>query len=218
MKKNQKNNLLKYELNLLSKGVNYIAGVDEVGRGALAGPMVVAAVILNPKHIIEYQNFFDEFVEYTQINDSKKLTDKKRRFISEFLQRESITYSVVEMSSTQIDSEGIMPCTLTAFYRAIKNLNTNPNHILTDAFEIKQIARQSQTNLQKGDSTSITIAAASIIAKVYRDNLMIKMHEEDKYKVYGFDKHKGYGTKQHIDAIRQHGHSDIHRLSFRVKI
>lgn len=212
-----KPNLTIYEKQLWDKGCKFIAGVDEVGRGSLAGPMVVCAAVLNKEHLGNLENLKDEHKTYAEIKDSKLISPAKRHRISKFLLSEVISYSIVEVPNFEIDSKGIMPCTISAFSKSIKKLSKKPHHILTDNFELPYIATQSQTNLVRGDNKSITIAAASIIAKVYRDNLMIKYHEEhDKYKVYRFDKHKGYGTKLHRDMIKKHGHSDLHRKSFKI--
>ncbi len=215
--------LTKYEINAWKSGVEYIAGVDEVGRGALAGPMVVSAVILNKKHIIEQdfslRTLTKEYELYEKINDSKKVSDKVRRIISSFLHTELIDYSLVEVPHSDIDKLGISTCTERAFHSAINSLKIRPSHIFTDSFEIKMLAKESQTNLVRGDSLSISIAAASIIAKVYRDDLMIKLHDNNSnYQVYGFDKHKGYGTLAHRRAIKEHGLSDIHRKSYSINL
>ncbi|OGC46124.1 hypothetical protein A2V49_03540 [candidate division WWE3 bacterium RBG_19FT_COMBO_34_6] len=213
-----KNDLLAFEKKLWNKSIGYIAGIDEVGRGAFAGPMVVAAVILSKNHLEALDDLNDELKLYTQINDFKLLTPKKRGIISDFLQKESLSYSIVEISNDEIDKIGLTSCTQKLFYESVLKLSVKPEHILTDTFEIKSIDRTYQTNITKGDTKSITIAAASIIAKVYRDNLMIKIHNmSDKYKVYGFDKHKGYGTKLHREMIEKYGYSDLHRQSFHFK-
>ncbi|MFC1756007.1 ribonuclease HII [Patescibacteria group bacterium] len=211
-------NLTTFEKELWDKGLKYVAGIDEVGRGCLAGPMVVCAVILNKEHILDLENLDDEHKIYSDIKDSKLLTPKKRLNIRDNIINEVISYSLVEVPHNKIDSHGITQCTKEAFYSSVKKLNVNPHHILTDNFEVPGIAQQSQTNLIRGDNKSITVAAASIIAKVYRDDLMVKLHEEsDKYKVYRFDKHKGYGTALHREMIHKHGRSDIHRKSFKVR-
>lgn len=210
--------LTKYEKELWNRGLKYIAGIDEVGRGALAGPMVVSAVILNPKHLNDYTNLSDEYNLYHDVRDSKKVSDKKRRSVSKFLRNEAISYSIVEVPHTDIDKLGIAKCTQIAFSKAVTKLNKAPHHVFTDTFEINDLAKHTQTNIKRGDNLSVTIAAASIVAKVYRDDLMIKLHEDnEKYQVYGFDRHKGYGTVMHREMIKKHGHSDIHRLSFKVK-
>lgn len=206
-----------FEKQLWNKGLEYIAGVDEVGRGSLAGPMVVCAVILKREHLKDLTNLKDEHKTYAEIKDSKLLSGNKRRRISEFIISELVSYSIIEVPNYEIDASGIMPCTISAFSKSISKLDVKPHHILTDSFEIPNIAKQTQTNLVRGDNKSISIAAASIIAKVYRDNLMVDFHEKHhKYKVYRFDKHKGYGTKLHRDMIKKHGHSDLHRKSFNI--
>jgi len=211
-------NLTRFEQQHWAKGLKYVAGIDEVGRGCLAGPMVVCAAILNKNYILDIDNLADEHKIYSEIKDSKLLTPKKRLNIRDAIINEVISYSIIEVPHHKIDSDGITKCTKEAFYLAVKRLDVKPHHILTDNFEIPGIATQSQTNLIRGDNKSITVAAASIIAKVYRDELMVKLHEDsDKYKVYGFDRHKGYGTVFHRDMIKKHGRSDIHRKSFRVR-
>ena len=211
-------NLTLFEKELWSKGDNYVAGIDEVGRGCLAGPMVVCATILNKNHISDMENLPDEHNLYAEIKDSKLLTPNKRRNIRDFVINEVISYSIIEVPHFKIDSDGLTRCTKEAFYLAVKKLKVKPHHILTDVYEIPGIATQSQTNLIRGDNKSISIAAASIIAKVYRDELMVKLHEEsDKYKMYRFDKHKGYGTALHREMVKKHGRSDIHRKSFKVR-
>ena len=209
--------LLKYELDLINSGIDLIAGVDEVGRGALAGPMVVAAAILNPEHIRNYDVVSADLQEYLAVKDSKLISAKKRILLSKFLQNVLICYSIIELQNTQIDKEGIATCTQIGFFESIKKLKVKPDHVLTDTFEIKSLTISHQTNIISGDNKSISIAAASIVAKVYRDNLMINFHnEEEKYSVYGFDKHKGYGTKLHKEMIKKFGLSDLHRKSFKL--
>lgn len=224
--------MLYLEKSLYDKGIKYIAGVDEVGRGPLAGPMVIGAVILdiekifndflNPQVLktnIEKDNFLDLInndVEYKKsygrINDSKKLTEKTRNELEIFIKNNCLTYSIIEISHKELDSIGLSQATQKAFYNSIKNLKIEPQHIFTDAFKIKKISEEKQTNLIRGDSTSISIAAASIIAKVYRDNLMFKLSKI--YPQYGFEMHKGYGTKKHLEAINKYGPCEIHRKSF----
>ena len=210
-------NLIKYELPLWQGGMDYIAGVDEVGRGSLAGPMVVCAAIINKEQLFRINELDLDKFPYHEIKDSKKLTANKRHYISAFLHNELLSYSLVEINNQKIDELGIVACTQLAFSKAIKKLELKPQHVFTDNYEIKDLARQSQTNLVRGDNKSITVAAASIVAKVYRDNLMVELHRNhDKYQVYQFHKHKGYGTKLHREMIKKHGHSDIHRKTFRV--
>ncbi len=207
-------NNIRYEKSLWDKGIRYIAGVDEVGRGPLAGPLVVCAVILDLNKI-RVANYAEPSMindVYSQIKDSKKITDRNRRKIEQKLKNEVITYSIVKISNKEIDKIGIAKATQKAFYNAITKLKIPAEHILTDMFAIKNLSSEKQTNIPKGDSLSITIGAASIIAKVYRDNLMIKFHT--KYPKYGFDRHKGYGTAKHMQAIKKMGICPIHRKSF----
>lgn len=203
---------ISYELKHYNRGVNHIAGIDEVGRGPLAGPMVTAAVVFKRSDIEALlespQKMPKEFLEIT---DSKKISEKKRERLSEFIKEHAQSYSIQELSVDLIDTQGISQATQIGFYNAFKNLSY-AEFVLTDNFKINAMPLNEQENITKGDILSISIAAASIIAKVYRDNLMKKLAEE--YSVYGFDKHKGYGTKVHIEAIKIHGPSVHHRKSF----
>jgi ribonuclease HII len=231
-----------YEKKLWSEGAKYIVGLDEVGRGPLAGPLVVCAAILDsnkvlkalenstpmqrgengdstPKVLSNLKNSstrnydvlsVDNF--YTQITDSKLISPKKRDNINDLLINEAIDYSIVEFSNEEIDKVGLGQLTTYAFYSALKNLKIQFDHVLTDAFPIRQIKSEKQTNIIRGDSLSITVGAASIMAKVYRDNIMVQMHT--KYPRYGFDKHKGYGTREHIAALQKYGPCEIHRKSY----
>lgn len=221
------NYLFKYESELWGKGVNFIAGVDEAGRGPLAGPLVVSAVILK-KEVLEsvaeeiqgMTNALGNYdvkmgkslLPYTQINDSKKLSEKKREELFKFIKTEAHTFSIIEISHKDIDQQGILPATEWGFLTAVKELKSKVEHVLTDHVKVKNIPKNQQTNITKGDSLSINIAAASILAKVYRDNLMREYAKQ--YPKYGFEKHKGYGTKKHREAIFEHGPCDIHRRSF----
>ena len=212
--------LLSFEKELLAKKIKYIAGVDEVGRGCLAGPMVVGAVILNSDHLREVLLNNDvscpkNLEQYAQIKDSKKLTPKKRKELADFIKVNAISYSIEIIESTKLDEWGISKSTQIGFFNAVHNLATAPDHILTDAFAIKTLPPEVQTNIVGGDNLSITIAAASIVAKVFRDELMVSLHNNYKeYKKYAFDQHKGYGTHKHLEAIRQYGICDLHRKSF----
>lgn len=204
--------MLDFEKKLFNKGIKYIAGIDEVGRGPLAGPMVIGSVILDLEKVLNTN--YDVVWEktYGRINDSKKLTEKARVELEKFILGNCISFSIVEIPHGELDLVGISQSTQNAFYRAINLLDTKPQHIFTDTFEIKKITKENQTNIVKGDSKSITIAAASIVAKVHRDNIMIKYAEQ--YPNYGFEKHKGYGTKYHVEMIDKHGPCEIHRTSF----
>ncbi|NMB69926.1 ribonuclease HII [candidate division WWE3 bacterium] len=208
--------LLKFEKEALLKGYKYIAGIDEVGRGPLAGPMVVAAVILNIKELLEYEKIEgftnNDVVSYSKINDSKKLTQKARESLETFIKSKAISYKIVEVSNNEIDAKGISQITQYAFFKAVSELHIKADYIITDNFPILKIVPYLQTNLPKGDTLSMSVAAASIIAKVYRDALM--RDEHNNYPDYGFDKHKGYGTAEHIAALKKYGPCPLHRISF----
>jgi ribonuclease HII len=212
--------MLHYETKKQKLGVNLIAGVDEAGRGPLAGPLVAAAVILdlesiNPSNKVTRNNDVVSDILgdlWSEINDSKKLTQKKRGELYEFIITNAVSFSIVEISSIQIDKQGIAKANKNALYQAVKDLKIQPQHILSDYFKIDNLPQQMQTNITKGDSLSLSIAAASILAKVHRDNIMQQMHL--KYPQYGFDTHKGYGTKAHKTALSQFGPCEIHRRSF----
>jgi len=214
---------IQFEQDLLDKNIQYIAGVDEVGRGCLAGPMVVAAVILNAADLCKLANNdvtdletvqTEEFQKYTQINDSKLINPNKRSELSKFIQSVSTCYSIEIIEPQLIDKFGISQVTQIGFYNAIQKLSTKPDYILTDAFKIKKYPEQIQTNIIKGDRKSISIGAASIIAKVFRDNLMCQLHQNPIYEPYCFNQHKGYGTKLHMAMLKKHGPCSIHRRSF----
>ncbi len=219
-------NNLQYEEFLWRKGIELIAGVDEVGRGALAGPMVVGAVILKADDLRKHTNepsrtnirdrlFCKQNNDiYSQIKDSKLLSPKKREVLSAFILQNCLCYSVFQVSAQEIDTYGISACTQKAFFGAIKALKIAPEHILTDAFPIKAFPSAIQTNIIAGDRASLTISAASIVAKIFRDNLMYDLGKQMNYINYGFAQHKGYGTKLHMERIKQYGVSNIHRKSF----
>ena len=190
-----------FETKLWEQGLSHIAGIDEVGRGCFAGPVVAAAVILP-----------STFNATDKINDSKKLSPKVRKELAEIIKKHATAYSIAEVSVPVINELGIGKATQQAFRMAVSNLEIAPDHILMDAFLIDDIAPTVQTPIIHGDQLSISIAAASIIAKVFRDELMEKLHEQ--YEVYDFFTNKGYGTKKHRDAIGIHGLCDLHRTSF----
>ncbi len=192
-----------YELNFWNNNIEYVAGVDEVGRGCFAGPVVAAAVIL-PKG----------FENTCGIDDSKRLSPKRREELSAYIQENAVTYAIAEISVPVINAMGIGKATQLAFSQAIKNLISPPQHILMDAFLIQSIASEVQTPIIHGDRKSVTIAAASIIAKVYRDTLMQELHSICEQ--YDFMTNKGYGTKAHRLAITQYGLSPYHRTSFNL--
>lgn len=194
-----KDKMLEYERSLYKQGFDLIAGVDEVGRGPLYGPVVVAAVIL-PK---------DYYVD--GLDDSKKLTPKKRDKLYDIILENALDISIFEVSSQEIDEINILNATKKAMYNAIKGLKTIPNHVLIDAVNLEDLTIPS-TSIIKGDAKSASIAAASIVAKVHRDRMLIE--EEKIHPGYGFDKHKGYGTKLHIEKIKELGVLENHRKSF----
>ncbi len=187
-----------FETELYNKGINFIAGIDEVGRGPLVGPVVTAAVIL-PK------DFYDE-----RINDSKKLTEKKRELLYDVIMENAISVGIGISSEDVIDEINILNATKRAMLEAVNNLSVKPEHLLIDA--VKLDTDIPQTSIIKGDAKSESIAAASIIAKVTRDRMMVeldKIHPE-----YDFKHNKGYGTKKHIEAIRKYGIIKEHRKTF----
>jgi ribonuclease HII len=190
-----------HERKLWKQGFNYIAGVDEVGRGCFAGPVVAAAVILP-----------QGFNATDKINDSKQLSPKVRKELAVIIQKHALAFSIAEVSVAIINSIGIGKAAQQAFVKAVNGLKTAPEHILIDAFMISELEKLKQTAIVHGDCISISIAAASIIAKVYRDDLMEQLHP--KYTVYDFFTNKGYGTKKHRDAIGKYGLCDLHRKSF----
>ncbi len=205
MKKSQTTKpTFEYESQLWEQGLQYIAGVDEVGRGCFAGPVVAAAVILP-----------SNFNATDKINDSKKLSPKVRKELSEIIKEHALAYAISEVSVFVINNIGVGAAAQQAFVNSIMNLKIKPEHILIDAFMITALNKENQTPIIHGDGLSISIAAASIIAKVYRDELMEKLHEE--YKDYDFFTNKGYGTLKHREAIGKHGLCDLHRTSFNLE-
>ena len=192
-------NMLEIENELYAKGYNLICGVDEAGRGPLCGPVVAAAVILPKGACIE------------GINDSKKLTEKKREFLFDKIKGEAIAIGIGISDVDVIEKVNILNATKIAMIQAIKDLNVKPDYVLIDGNQKIDIDILMDT-IVKGDSKSESIAAASIIAKVTRDRLLFQY--DRKYPEYGFAKHKGYGTKLHIEAIKQYGITPIHRASF----
>ena len=177
-----------------------IAGIDEAGRGPLAGPVVCACVIMP----------LDEDKIIEGINDSKKLSAKKRDVLYDKIIEKAISYKIVEVDHKTIDEINILQSTRKGMKEAVEGLNITPDIVLIDAVNIDTCLPQE--SIIKGDTLSYNIAAASILAKVYRDRLMEKL--DKKYPEYGFKKHKGYGTKSHIEALKKYRKSEIHRDSF----
>ncbi|MBU2471985.1 MAG: ribonuclease HII [Bacteroidetes bacterium] len=200
--------MIEYESKFWENGLRFIAGVDESGRGPLAGPVVAAAVVF-PKSL-----FARDSNLIADVKDSKKLTHKKRVQVFENIQKKALSIGVGIVSHNVIDEVNILNATFRAMHKAINRLVPPPDHLLIDGPHFAEMDIPC-TKIIDGDSKSFTIAAASIIAKVVRDNLMAEYDE--KYPEYGFSKHKGYGTSAHIAAIKKFGYCEIHRRSFKFK-
>ncbi|UQS85406.1 ribonuclease HII [Apilactobacillus apisilvae] len=190
---------LRYENHFWNNGIKYVAGVDEVGRGPLAGPVVTAAVIL--------PNDFELY----EVNDSKKLSPKKRLELSELIKQNALYYNIGIASNKIIDQINIYEATRSAMKDAIDGLSVTPKEIIVDAMNIDVPIHQ--TRLIKGDAKSASVSAASIIAKVYRDNLMDEYNNQ--YPEYDFNHNSGYGTKNHLYALKKYGATPIHRKTFK---
>ena len=189
------------EATLIASGISKIAGCDEAGRGPCAGPLVVAAVNLQfPLH---------ESLE--EIRDSKELSEGKRENLYDLIIENALSYSIIEISPAEIDAKGLHKCNLEGMRRAISTLKIEPDYVLTDGYPINGLDRPTLA-IWKGDQVSITVGAASILAKVYRDRKMILL--DKKYPGYGLAEHKGYITARHTAAINQLGVTEIHRKSF----
>ena len=191
--------MMNYEKELYEKEIEYIAGIDEAGRGPLCGPVVSAAVILKKGDYIE------------GVNDSKKLSEKKREKLFDEIKERAVAIGIGIVDEKTIDEINILEATRLAMKKAVENLEVAPQHVLVDA-EKKVPIDVPYTPIIKGDALSVSIAAASIIAKVTRDRMLYEM--DKKYPEYGLAKNKGYGTKAHIEAIKQYGLTEIHRKSF----
>ena len=194
------NNLYEYEKELWNSGIDYVAGVDEVGRGPLIGPVVTACVILPKDFKLE------------GLTDSKKLTEKKREDFYPYIMEHALSVSVGIKNEKVIDEVNIYEATKLAMYEAIEKSKVKPQHVLIDAMKLENLDIPS-TSIIKGDANSITIAAASVIAKVTRDHMMIELDKQ--YPMYGFKDHKGYPTKKHIEAIMEYGLIDGYRKTFK---
>ncbi|MBR2371358.1 MAG: ribonuclease HII [Clostridia bacterium] len=190
--------MLQFEKEYISQGKKLVAGIDEAGRGPLAGPVVVASVIMPMDNIIE------------GINDSKKLSEKKRNLLFEKIKEVALAYHIEVVDEKVIDEINILNATKLGMKNCIDKLSLVPDVVLIDAVKIDSDVQT--VSIIKGDAKSYSIAAASILAKVYRDNMMLQYDKE--YPIYNFAKHKGYGTKAHIDTIKQHGICPIHRRTF----
>jgi len=191
------------------------AGCDEAGRGPLAGAVFAAAVILNPERI-------KDVPEFAWLNDSKQLTDKQRYTLRPVIEREALSWAVVEVSPAEIDRRNILQCAILGMQRALDQLSVRPQHILVDGNKWKPYVPSGELlaipadTVVHGDATYMSIAAASVLAKTYRDDYMIRLHSE--YPQYGWDKNKGYPTLEHYAALRQYGPTPYHRMTFNLKL
>lgn len=190
--------LYKYEKELWNNGINYIGGVDEVGRGPLIGPVVTACVILPKDFALE------------GLTDSKKLTEKKREKYYDYIMDHALSIGIGQTSPEVIDKVNIYEATKLAMKEAINNCSIKPEHVLIDAMKLE--LDMPSTSIIKGDAKSITIAAASVIAKVTRDRMLIEL--DKKYPMYGFKNHKGYPTKAHVEAINKYGLINGYRKTY----
>ena len=193
-----------HELIAQKNGYAAVCGVDEAGRGPLAGPVCAAAVILNPNCPID------------GINDSKKLSEKKREALYDVIINQAVAYGIAFATVEEIEEHNILNATYLAMNRAIEKLNVKADFALVDGNRVPKDIKVDCQTVVKGDAKSMSIAAASILAKVTRDRLLLEYHEE--YPQYNFAKHKGYGTAEHMDAIRKYGISKVHRPSFLKKL
>ena len=189
-----------FEKAAVNSGFSCICGVDEAGRGPLAGPVCAAAVILPAGAVIE------------GLDDSKKLTEKKREMLYDIIKQTAVAYSVAYGTLEEIETVNILEATYLAMNRAIEGLNVKPDFALIDGNRVPRGIKIPCETIVKGDSKSMSVAAASVLAKVTRDRLMLEY--DKKYPGYNFKKHKGYGTKEHTELIKQYGPCEIHRLSF----
>ena len=194
------NKLKEFEKKLYEDGVKYIAGIDEAGRGPLAGPVVIGCVIMKPESFIEY------------VNDSKKVSESKREMLYEKITEEAVAWSTGIVDEKEIDELNILNATKKALTEAIDKLEVKPDVILVDALDKIDTKGIKYISVIKGDAKIYSISAASIIAKVTRDRIMKEYDEV--YPQYGFAGHKGYGTAKHIQAIKEHGICPLHRKSF----
>lgn len=190
---------LEFDLGYLTSG-SYIAGMDEVGRGPLAGP-VVCAIVIMPADL-------NKIIE--GVDDSKKVSEKKRSVIAERIKQTAIEYAICEISPERIDEINILNATVECMQQCVKSIKTDIDVLLVDA--VKADFGVPTKSIIKGDAQSYAIGCASIIAKVHRDKMMTEYAKT--FPEYGFEKHKGYGTKQHIDALKTYGATPIHRKSF----
>ena len=191
------------------------AGCDEAGRGPLAGSVFCAAVILEPKRV-------EQVPEFAWLNDSKQLTEHQRNTLRPIIEREAISWAVVEVTAQEIDERNILQCSIIGMQRALDKLTIRPQHILVDGNKWKPYVPEGELleipahTVVHGDATYMSIAAASVLAKTYRDEYMLRLHEQ--YPQYGWDTNKGYPTAAHYAALQKYGVTPYHRMSFNLKI
>ena len=191
------------------------AGCDEAGRGPLAGSVFCAAVILDPERV-------EQVPEFAWLNDSKQLTEHQRETLRPVIEREAISWAVVEVTAQEIDERNILQCSIIGMQRALDKLTIRPQHILVDGNKWKPYVPEGELleipahTVIHGDATYMSIAAASVLAKTYRDEYMLRLHEQ--YPQYGWDANKGYPTAAHYAALRKYGVTPYHRMSFNLKI
>ena len=191
------------------------AGCDEAGRGPLAGSVFAAAVILDPQRA-------EEVPEFAWLNDSKQLTEKQREALRPVIEREAVSWAVVEVTAKEIDERNILQCSILGMQRALAKLSVRPQHILVDGNKWKPYVPEGEIleipahTVVHGDATYMSIAAASVLAKTYRDEYMLRLHEE--YPQYRWDTNKGYPTAEHYEALKKYGVTPYHRLTFNLKI
>ena len=191
------------------------AGCDEAGRGPLAGSVFAAAVILDPERV-------SRVPEFEWLNDSKQLTEQQRYALRPIIEREAVSWAVVEVSPKEIDERNILQCSILGMQRALAKLSVRPQHILVDGNKWKPYVPEGELleipadTVVHGDATYMSIAAASVLAKTYRDDYMVRLHEE--FPQYGWASNKGYPTPEHYAALKQFGPTVYHRLSFNLKL
>ena len=191
------------------------AGCDEAGRGPLAGSVFAAAVILDPQRAADVP-------EFAWLNDSKQLTEAQRYTLRPVIEREAIAWAVVEVSPQEIDERNILQCSILGMQRALNKLSVRPQHILVDGNKWKPYVPEGEmleipaTTVVKGDATYLSIAAASVLAKTYRDDYMLRLHEE--FPQYNWANNKGYPTAEHYAALKQYGPTKYHRMTFNLKL
>ncbi len=187
------------EASLRSAGFRLIAGVDEAGRGAFAGPIVIAAVILDPDNPLD------------EVGDSKRFSERKRAAIAQTIKERALAYSIIAIEAEEIDEKGLQPSNIGGMRRAVTSLTIKPDYIITDGYQVKGLEIPTIA-MWRGDNVSETVGAASILAKNYRDEVMIQWGA--RYPEYGFAEHKGYGSTEHVAALERFGVLPLHRKSF----